>query len=138
MRKQIPANIKQYLLCRLDHRLCITIGGECPYSINRRCQYHPTEQCIHFSRYKVIDHRAYHIRSQQIRQGADGYQNRHHQENQFVPPHIGQQHADRIAEIFRLFGTELLRRHIPLPLSFEIDKFPDRLDRFPIAPGGFQ
>ena len=136
--EEIPADVEEDLLGSLDHGLGIAPGGEGTGQVDAGSEGHALEKGLHTAGGQVVDHRADHVGAQEVAEGADGDQHRHHQQQVFVPPHVGERGAQGVGQIFRLLGAELSGRHGPPLLSSGMCRSPGKWGRRPGAARGYR
>src|SRR5699024_10217753 len=78
--EEVPADVEEDLLGRPDHGLGVTPGGEGAGQVDAGGEGHPLEEGVQTAGGQAVDHRADHIGAQEVAQGADGDQHRHHQQ----------------------------------------------------------
>ena len=136
MGEQVPADVVEHLLGRLHHGLGVPQGAQGSQGVDPGGDGHTQDQGVEIPRRQGVDHRPDHIGPQQIGQGADGHQHRHGQQEELVPPHIGQQGADGVPQILRLFTAGRLRGHRRPLLSSGMRRSPGRWGRRPAGRHG--
>ncbi len=134
--EEIPPDVPQDLLGGPHHDLGVAVGGQDPQGVDARRHRHAGHQVGKGPGGQGVDHRPDHIGPQQIGQGADGDQHRHRQQQELVPPQIGQEGAQGVPQVFRLFRTELPGRHGHPLLSSETRRSPGRSGRRPAGSRG--
>ena len=134
--EQIPPDVVEHLLGRLHHDLGIAQRREHPCAVDGGSDRHAQHQGVEAAGRQTVDHRPDHIGAKKVSQGAEGHQHRHGQEQQLVPSQVGQQGAQRVAQVLGFFSTQLPGRHGPPPLSSEMRRSPGRWDRPPAGSRG--
>ena len=130
MSKEVAADIVEHLLRGLDHRLRIAQSAERAHGIDAGGEDHPVDEGVQIAVYQIVDHGPDHVGAQKVAQGAERDQHGDQQEKEFVPPHIIEQLANRIAQVFRP-GVVILPRHRSSLLSSARRRSPDRWDLWP-------
>ena len=134
--EQVPADVEEHLLGRLDHGLGIAQGGQGTHKVDGRRHRHALQKGPDAAVGQGIHHRADHVGAQQVGQGADGDQHRHQGQQVLVPPQVGQQRTQGISQVFRLFTADRTGCHGPRLLSFAMRRSPDRWGPRPAAGHG--
>ena len=130
--EQVPPDVIQHLLGRIHHGLGVAEGRQGADGKDDGGEDDTPGQGVDVPSPHAVDHRADHVGAQQVAQGAEGDQHRHRQEQELVPPHVGQQGLEGEPEILGLFTGDLMRHLRPL-LSSGSDRFPGRWGRWPAA-----
>ena len=133
MAEQVAPDVIKHLLGGPHHRLGIAERRQSADGVDRRRGRDAAPEPRQIPPAHAVDNRPDHIGAEQVGRRADGNQHRHNQEQELVPPHVGQQRFEGKAKVFRLFTRQ---RHLRSPLCAVNGRFPGRSGRRRAAPHG--
>ena len=123
--KEVAADVKERSLRHRDHALGVAQCAEHAEAVDAGGKYDTRNKTAPVPAGEAVDNGAYHVRPDEVGNGAHGDEQCNGKEQRPVMSHIAEQPPDRLPEMFGLFTAERTRHRPHLPSSAR-HRFPDK------------